>query len=96
MSQPNKPGRWVVVTTNQGDYYVIPVATLEQFRATAEQRAQIDTLAADQGTGFYSQATAAEESARPDFASAVVLDFDFFQRFVRAAQPQNGQMRNTH
>jgi hypothetical protein len=59
----------LVITPNKGDYYVLPAAALEQFRATPAQQQRIDALVRDEGTGFYSGATAAEKSARPDFAS---------------------------
>jgi hypothetical protein len=69
MSHHDSTGGSLIVTTSKGDYYVIPASALEQFRATAAQQQRIDELVSDEGTGFYSQATAAERSARPDFAS---------------------------
>lgn len=69
MSQHDSIGGSLIVTTSKGDYYVIPASALDQFRATAEQQQRIDELAREEGTGFYSGATAAEESAKSDFAS---------------------------
>jgi len=69
MSQHVSAGGSLIVTTNKGDYYVIPAAALDQFRATPEQQRMIDDLTREEGTGFYSQATAAEKSRAPDFAS---------------------------
>jgi hypothetical protein len=69
MSQQVMAGGSLVVTTNKGDYYVIPAAALDQFRATPEQQQMIDDMAREEGTGFYSGATAAEKSRAPDFAS---------------------------
>ena len=69
MSQNADTGGSLIVTTNKGDYYVIPAAALEQFRATPQQQQAIDELAREEGSGFYSGATAAEKSAAPDFAS---------------------------
>jgi hypothetical protein len=71
MAQQISTGQSMIVTTNKGDYYVIPMSALEQFRATSEQRAQIDLLAREEGTEFYSGGTATEESAESDFASEV-------------------------
>lgn len=48
---------------------MIPVSALDQFRATPDPQAQIDERVRDEGTGFYSRATAAEKSAHLDFAS---------------------------
>jgi hypothetical protein len=69
MSQNANLGGSLVVTTNKGDYYVIPAAALEQFRATPQQQQAIDDLVREEGTGFYSGATATEKSAAPDFSS---------------------------
>ena len=39
MSDPNAAGLPLVIATSDGAYYVIPMAALEQFKATGEQRA---------------------------------------------------------
>src|SRR5438105_4256395 len=40
MADNNASGS-LLVTTSEGDYYVIPAAALEQFRATADQKRKI-------------------------------------------------------
>jgi hypothetical protein len=69
MSQHINAGGSLIVTTNKGDYYVIPVAALDQFRATPDQQQMVDDLIREEGTGFYSEVTAADKSRVPDFAS---------------------------
>ncbi|MDQ2805739.1 MAG: hypothetical protein M3Z04_02275 [Chloroflexota bacterium] len=42
MSDQDRAGGSLIVTTSDGNYYVIPAAALAQFRATAEQQQMID------------------------------------------------------
>jgi hypothetical protein len=70
MAADSSAGGSLIVTTSRGDYYVVPAEALEQFRATPPQRQVIDELTREEeGTGFYSEATAAEKSRQADWAS---------------------------
>lgn len=69
MAESNGTHESLVVTTNRGDYYVIPAVALEPFRATADERARIDAAAGALAPGSYVQLRAAEASTRPSFAS---------------------------
>jgi hypothetical protein len=69
MSKLNGACESLIVTTSQGDYYVIPAAALEQFHATAPQRQQIDAAASDLAPNFAARRNAAEASAQSSFAS---------------------------
>ena len=60
----------LVVTTHQGDYYVIPPAQLEQFRATPEQRAKIDEEASSKVQGSFAEVDAEEASAESSYAGS--------------------------
>jgi hypothetical protein len=59
----------LVVSTNRNDYFVIPRAALDQFRATPEQQAQIDDEARAQVPGTFAPLEAGEAAAQPNFAS---------------------------
>jgi hypothetical protein len=63
------PSGSLVVATNQNEYYVIPRAALQQFRATPEQREIIDEEARAQVPGSFAPLEADEASAQPNFAS---------------------------
>jgi hypothetical protein len=69
MSDPNATASPLVVATSDGGYYVIPMAALEQFKATAEQRAWIDAEAGEHMRGSFASPTAQEAAAKPSFAS---------------------------
>jgi hypothetical protein len=69
MADSNIPSGSLVVATNKSDYYVIPPAALEQFRATPEQREQINEEATSQVHGSFAPLEADEASAQPTFAS---------------------------
>jgi hypothetical protein len=59
----------LVVSTNRGEYYVIPPAALAQFRATPEQQQEIDEAATSKVPGSFAPLDATEASAQPNFAS---------------------------
>jgi hypothetical protein len=65
------PSGSLVVATNKGNYYVIPPAALEQFRATPEQKEQIDEdeEVTSKVHGTFAPLDADEASAEPSFAS---------------------------
>ena len=70
MSDPNVASLPLVIATSDGAYYVIPMAALEQYRATAEQRAWIDDEAGEHVRGSFAAPTAQEAAAKPSFASS--------------------------
>ena len=67
MSDANAVQGSLVVTTHHGDYFVIPPAALEQFRATPEQREEIDRVASSKVPGSFASLDAEEASARPSY-----------------------------
>lgn len=70
MSDPNAASLPLVIATSDGAYYVIPMAALEQFKATDEQRAWIDEEASEHVPGSFASPTAQEAAAKPSFASS--------------------------
>jgi hypothetical protein len=69
MPMPNNKGRALVVTTDNGEYYVIPASALEQFRATSEEQQMIDEKATAEVPGTFASLDADDASAMPSFAS---------------------------
>jgi hypothetical protein len=69
MSASNNANESLVVTTNLGDYYVIPREALEQFYASAEARKQIDEAAGAMVPGSFARLKAKEASVVSSFAS---------------------------
>ena len=70
MSETDGISGSLVVTTNHSDYYVIPPAALEQFRATPEQRVMIDDVASEKVPGSFASLEADEASAQSSFAGS--------------------------
>lgn len=69
MADTPNTGSSLVVANNQGDYYVIPRSALDQFRATAEQKQQIDNVASSMVPGSFARLDADEASTESTFAS---------------------------
>jgi hypothetical protein len=69
MSGPNPASEALVVATNRSEYYVIPKEVLARFRATPEEKEQIDNAAAAMVPGSFAPLRADEASVKPSFAS---------------------------
>jgi hypothetical protein len=69
MSASSNANESLVVTTNLGDYYVIPRESLEHYCASAEARKQIDEAASAMVPGSFAPLRAKEASVVSSFAS---------------------------
>jgi len=69
MAMSSNTSQSLVVTTNNGEYYVIPKSALAQFRATPEEQERIDEEANTKVPGTFATLDADDASAQPSFAS---------------------------